>query len=202
MNERTLQHEITRTFRAYQGDAYKSIDAFKIQMMTGRRFVPQDRSRLATPEVGRPDYYAAIVPFNFWVEAKWAAENFGFDQIREEQRAWLTKHATGSWLWLFMGEGQAGSKLGRHAWMIPWPAYQTIEATCLSHDLKGIAYHRPHKVEHRELGLSAMQLFAPYTLTWHGNGIWRFPNTHPIWSKPHEQIKHFHPDTFQLVASA
>ena len=137
-----------------------------------------------------------VPPFGFYVEAKAGRDNsFSLAEIKPKQREWLGQYAKISFLWLWMGDGRPNAKVDpRRTWLIPWPHWLQIEDVLTAHGLRGLSFEKPHKVEHREAGLSAVQLLAPYELTWAGERAWDIPKKHPIWNYLLEQTESFAPE--------
>jgi hypothetical protein len=174
--------EIARTFKRYGGVAEKKTDLFHALRALEQKQGKEDTG--AHEPGGHPDYTVLLPPFGFYVEAKAGSENyFNLAEIAPKQREWLGRFAQISFLWLWMGDGRPNAKANpRHTWLIPWPHWLKVEDVLRSHGLRGLSYSQPHKVEHRTKGLSAIQLLAPYELTWAGDRAWDIPKQHPIWN--------------------
>jgi len=190
-SERKFQSEVPRTFHRLGGDAFKTNDighALRgIQIAKG---LPVTVSH--GPGSGKPDYTWLLPPRGGYLEVKGADSNFSFSEISDKQRYWLTygpPEAEIVWpgwkdvnfLWLFMGTARVGaSENGRRAWMIPWRDWLKFELQCWEAGLKGLAYSMPHKLEHREAGLSACELLRQYEVYWN-HGAWDIHMDHPFW---------------------
>jgi hypothetical protein len=185
--------EIARTFKRYGGVAEKKTDLFNALRALELKQGKEDTG--AYEPGGHPDYTVLFPPFGFFVEAKAGRNNnFALAEIAPKQRDWLGQYASISFLWLWMGDGRPNSKADpRRTWLIPWPHWLTIEGVLQAHGLKGLSFAQPHKLEHREAGLSAVKLLAPYELEWAGDRAWNIPKHHPIWDYLLEQAKSFGP---------
>jgi hypothetical protein len=141
---------------------------------------------------GHPDYVWCVPPFGGYLEAKDAdgkdgVFNFKFAQIETKQREWLNSWSTVSWLWIWYGEvppDRFRDPARRRAYLIQWPMWLHLEHILQEAGLAGLAFLMPKALEHREAGLTAVQLLAPYELTWVGNRTWDIPPSHPFWTYP------------------
>jgi hypothetical protein len=191
--------EVKRTFEYIGGIAEKKSDLHAALKAMGKL-------KQSIEPGGHPDYQWKVPPFGGWLEAKDAEEdngvfNFKFAQIKPRQREWLNEWMTISWLWIWYGDvppDRYKDPARRRAYLIQWGSWLHLEHILQEAGLAGLAFLKPHALEHREAGLSAVQLLAPYELTWVGNQTWDIPPTHPFWKYPLTLTSLFVPRCEQL----
>lgn len=189
MKESDIRAELGRLLRRHWFWPIVGTDAFKCEKC----------GHVTRPKKGRPDI-PNLNPSgpSVVVEVKVFPRDAGafpFARITPDQRQWLSNwnrdtaretytgmYVGGAYLGIGTVTGKAGSKKSpRYLWLPPWDNWLEIEGRLreVGQVSLPLMSHRGQKKIIQELGLSALELLAPWQLVWE-IGQWHLPPEHPL----------------------
>lgn len=140
---------------------------------------------------GRSDVVATLPDKVNYIEIK--SENRGFkcSSFREEQRNWTHKQLNAGyscWLWIICGSGRPNSSncelSPRKSFLVPAGiVFNAISMMENIQDLIPYAISKNSKKVIKSQLLTVQDVFAIWELKWNGGGIWKIPESHPLYNE-------------------